>query len=697
MSGLNENHHRSLRSAFKHIDKLLADAQAAWAGPGSPFATHFPDLTPTQQRVIADYIARVRDQMADSCRALGISLEPPRVAASWSVQTAVSFAQIAVAEIAPSRLEGYGPLDRETTGVLERLEADLERTLQRLQAYLVQGLGRDLAERLKRLERSPVDLALLRRLERIVTDRGLIEFRGALEALVERLESDTFEIAVFGRVSSGKSSLLNTVLGFPALPVGVTPVTSVPTRVLWGESPSAEIRFADAPVEEIALARLPEFVSEQQNPDNRKHVTRATVKLPSPILRQGVVFVDTPGVGSLATAGARESYAYLPRCDLGILLLDAASTPSREDLEILRLLYDSAIPGKVVISKADLISETDRARMRDYVRTTIAGEMGLDLPVDYSSAVGPSAALTRAWFERELEPLTARAHELAQASARRKLASLREGVAAALRVALEARARGTDEPAQVGAAALERLALEAEGRMQECRRRCEAFVEEARGLARPALQLAAREYARIAPQGHPGDSLAEVTHRILSQTGEELRGKIRQELVSLRDKLQEFLADMTREAGEGIGQLEELQLGLVTQPALIIPPEVGRIDLRPGGLIRNVSSLVERRAQSRLFAEFAVVEREFLAFSRRLRDWLRSAAAGLADQFVAQAEPLRAMARRATQGADPGELDGLAADLAELTSDVQPDSVINVEESRRTAGHQTQQGPRQEA
>jgi GTP-binding protein EngB required for normal cell division len=675
MSELNENHHRSLRSAFKHIDGLLRDAQAAWAESNSPFATHLPDLTPTQERIVTDYFARIRGQMADACRVLGITLEPPRIAASWSIQTAISFAQIAVAEIAPSRLQGYGSLDPDTVEVLVRLEADVGRTLQRLQAYLAQGLGRDLADRLKRLERSPVDLPLLKRIERIITDRGLIEFRGALEALVERLEFDTFEIAVFGRVSSGKSSLLNTVLGLPALPVGVTPVTSVPTRILWGETPSAEIRFAEAPDEEMPLARLPEFVSEQHNPENRKHVTRATVKLPSPILKRGVVFVDTPGVGSLATAGARESYAYLPRCDLGVLLLDAASTPSREDLEILRLLYDSAIPGKVVISKADLLSEADRTRMRDYVRKTMVEQLGLDLAVDFASAVGHSAALGRTWFEQEIEPLTARAHELAQASARRKLAALREGVATALRAALGAHGGQTEEARRPDAAAIERLALEAEGHLQEGRRQCEALVEEARSLAPSVLQLAAREYAQTVTSGRREAPLAEVTGRILSDTSEEVRTRVRQELLALRDGLQEVLARMASGANGAADRLEDLKLELVTEPTLTVPAELARIDVHSVWWNEIFPSSLERRARRQLAAAFAPIERAFFEFNSRLRGWLGNAISGLAAQFALQAEPLRAFARRATQGADPRELDGLAADLAELTSDGRPEPV----------------------
>jgi hypothetical protein len=44
-------------------------------------------------------------------------------------------------------------------------------------------------------------------------------------------QAKSFEIALFGRVSSGKSSLLNAVLETNLLPIGVTPVTAVPTRI----------------------------------------------------------------------------------------------------------------------------------------------------------------------------------------------------------------------------------------------------------------------------------------------------------------------------------------------------------------------------------------------------------------------------------------------------------------------------------
>jgi predicted GTPase len=78
-----------------------------------------------------------------------------------------------------------------------------------------------------------------------------VELRPRLSMIVERLESNRFEIAVFGRVSSGKSSLLNHILQTTALPVGVNPITAVPTRLIHGGQALLTVSFADRRVEPL--------------------------------------------------------------------------------------------------------------------------------------------------------------------------------------------------------------------------------------------------------------------------------------------------------------------------------------------------------------------------------------------------------------------------------------------------------------
>src|SRR5262249_34113155 len=148
--------------------------------------------------------------------------------------------------------------------------------------FVRRTLGRDLGERLARLNASADDIEVLRLLERITTNWGLVEFRPQLESIAQRYEKPRFEIAVFGRVSSGKSTLLNHLAARDVLPVGVTPITAVPTRMERGDPFKCIVSFAESDPKRIELTKLRDFASEEGNPGNYRHVTNIVVRLPSP-------------------------------------------------------------------------------------------------------------------------------------------------------------------------------------------------------------------------------------------------------------------------------------------------------------------------------------------------------------------------------------------------------------------------------
>ncbi len=107
--------------------------------------------------------------------------------------------------------------------------------------------------------------------------------------------------------------------------------------------------FADAPVRHVRVSEIGDFVTEAANPDNVRRVANVTVHMPSSVLREGLVLMDTPGVGSLARAGTQASYAYLPRCDHGVLLVDASGAITDEDVRLLRLLLEAGIGTSVLL------------------------------------------------------------------------------------------------------------------------------------------------------------------------------------------------------------------------------------------------------------------------------------------------------------------------------------------------------------
>ncbi len=664
---LNDHHRRVLLAAFRHIDGLLSDIEAAALSerPKSPLSRFAPDLRPEARQVVADYVARARARLEEALRALRIPAAGPRVSASKFVRSSLIAAEVALDQVSPSRLQGYGEIGSAGAAALGNLEADLARCLERLRTYLERGAEGNLSGRIRRLEKTALDLGLLRTLERIIAARGLVEYRETLEALLERLEAGTFEIAVFGRVNSGKSSLLNAVLGIDVLPVGVTPITAVPTRIAFGERPAARVTIADGDELPIDLERLEEFGSEKRNPGNEKRVVRISVFVPSETLRSGVVFVDTPGLGSLATGGARESYAYLPKCDLGIVLFDAAAAPSREDLEVLRLLYDSGIEAIAIVSRVDLLLPGDRERFREYVRSEISRALGLEIPVHLVSTVGGDRRLAEAWFAERLRPICERARELAQVAARRKLGHLREGVQAALRSALgrEEAQRGDAEERRARVSA---LASEAESLIRRCARRCEAAAEELFGRARSLIAEAARMSSEARRETGPKASPTSILARNVAEETGSSCARVQEELLSLRDRLKVLLAAMGESSGLELVRPEELRLDFLSRPVFAIQWGADEDPGRRGGwLPRPIYELAARRKLEARFGRR--LEGALAAFAAQLRDWAARAVRELTEQFDAQSEPLRAQAQLWwNMGKESLDREGLMADLREI-------------------------------
>jgi ribosome biogenesis GTPase A len=118
------------------------------------------------------------------------------------------------------------------------------------------------------------------------------------EALATRIAESRFYVAVLGQFKRGKSTLVNALLGEPVLPVGVVPVTTVVTVIRHGEERAARVRLEDDEWHWVEPSTLSEYVSEERNPGNEKHVTGIEVFHPSPLLASGLCLVDTPGVGS---------------------------------------------------------------------------------------------------------------------------------------------------------------------------------------------------------------------------------------------------------------------------------------------------------------------------------------------------------------------------------------------------------------
>ncbi len=668
---MNENHARTLVTTFRHMDNLLSEAEQilATAGSKSPFAEYTQDSTPLQRKVIHDYIERVRQAMGRAMEGLDLPRPAPVCGALWAASGRLTFTHIAVAEMEPQRLRGYGALSDEDITAINEVVAELNAAIERLLAYLNKGPDADLQTRFARLEKTTDDARLLRELERVITAHGMIELRGALLMLLERLENHVFEIGIFGWVSSGKSSLLNHLLESEVLPVGVTPVTAFPTRVSYGIRPQAIIEFAEDKPQTVELSRLTEFATEQQNPGNAKHVMRIRVQVPARRLREGVTFVDTPGLGSLATAGAEETVAYLPRCDLGIVLVDAASTLTHEDLAIVQALYQSGAQAMVLVSKADLLGAAERRQASDYVERQLATQANLKLRAHLVSVLGESAALCDEWLEKELMPLVESHREQAGAARKRKVGALREAVITVLESRLQSSRQVS--PAPAGQRVQEALTAvrKADALLEAAQRDGDAIGEGVSALADDLIEGTAADLADLWLSAE-GKS-ANVVKRISASMQQILAGRVA--------KLVEQLSFTGSQLDQAL-QLAHRALGLAKDTSEQLPLPAGApiadtaaftqslVVKRPALLSSLGAAVLRRHIRSRLEQQLGETLPDLLnSYRRQVRQWFRQSLMELRAAFAARAGLLSAHleARAATATAET-DVRSVEADLRRL-------------------------------
>lgn len=635
---LNENHRRHLLISCQHIDKLLSDIEAILnaSAANSPFPKYTDDTSPVQRKVTRDYLSRIRAQLVRVLASLNIEHPGAKTSSVFAIHTILSFISISVEELKPKYMRGYGEVHQNAIPELNGISNELEAIVMELDSYLMRGLGQDFQGRLEKLEAVGDEINLLKEIERVIAAHGLVEFRTTLSIIVERLEDKSFEVAFFGRVSAGKSSLLNYILQKDVLPVGVNPITAVPTRILFGLEPKLIVRFADNKTQIYEIEKLAEFATEQQNTANEKNVTRLNIELPAPRLQDGVVFVDTPGLGSLAGAGASETIAYLPRCDLGVVLVDAASTLTTEDLSTIQTLFEASVPAVVLLSKADLLSEEDRAQALKYIETQVQTNLGVNLSAHAVSSVGEFSKLTDNWFEQEILPLYSRHQELARQSIRRKIGSLREALETSLKLKLKKNTRETpvreDELKEV-----EAVLRRAAGKIEETQTACQKLLDEIPKLSETIIRQAAAEIVERWSMMNEKTEFDALFDLVVIRATADAGGKIYDLLKTLAQSSAQTLDATAKTLGVEDAGLDEKPDDFLREMPRFDAGAI-QLNLRFSLLTAFGEKAAKYRVEKELEKQTGAILSEALSSYRRiLGNWIRRVTGELQRQFNARA------------------------------------------------------------
>lgn len=166
-----------------------------------------------------------------------------------------------------------------------------------------------------------------------------------LQPLMKALGGNVFRLVVMGEVKKGKSSFINALLGqTELLPIDIDIATSTVFKIVYGERERITVFYYDDEEEEedaasektprtevIDRARLSDFGTEGGNPKNAKQVDFIAIELPHALLADGLVIVDTPGVGGLFKRHREVTFRYAPQADVVLFVLDSVEAVLSED------------------------------------------------------------------------------------------------------------------------------------------------------------------------------------------------------------------------------------------------------------------------------------------------------------------------------------------------------------------------------
>jgi len=231
-------------------------------------------------------------------------------------------------------------------------------------------------------------VSILEELQRLVDDNGSSSLVTEIDEESRKLRENRFYLVVLGQFKRGKTTLLNALLGEDLLPVGVLPLTAVVTLISFGPQRRVQVVLKNTKRIDVHPSEITEYVTELGNPHNQKSVRYVEIEYPAELLRDGLVLVDTPGIGSLYLHNTKTTQSFIPKVDAAILTLSSDPPMTQTEAQFLDEIVKDVDKLFIVLNKTDLLSESELRETLGYTQSVLREKLK-----DHSPEIFPLSAL----------------------------------------------------------------------------------------------------------------------------------------------------------------------------------------------------------------------------------------------------------------------------------------------------------------
>ncbi len=133
MAGLGEFHKRRILVTFQHIERLLNQSVHALAQTQSDLQQrNVQDIPPSKQLQIESHIRIIRNQMRSLLKRFQIDLPEPSTPSSWILRTNMTSVDMALEDLHPQKMRGYGEMDPAAAGELTQTLKEIRRQVSQM-------------------------------------------------------------------------------------------------------------------------------------------------------------------------------------------------------------------------------------------------------------------------------------------------------------------------------------------------------------------------------------------------------------------------------------------------------------------------------------------------------------------------------------------------------------------------------------